>query len=102
MRFPAPDLVVEVLSKGTAQWDRGVKFTDYAANGVAEYWIVNPGKQTIEQYILDPDMEEYTLADTFSGQDELASQQVVNFRVPALSFFDEPSNMTALAILLSN
>jgi Uma2 family endonuclease len=102
MRFLAPDLAVEVLSKGTAQRDRGVKFTDYAANGVAEYWIVNPGKQTIEQYILDPDMEEYTLAGTFSGQDELASQQVVNFRVPALSFFDEQANMTALTILLSS
>ncbi|GAB2598351.1 Uma2 family endonuclease [Spirosoma areae] len=42
MKLPAPDLVIEVLSKSTARRDRGVKFTDYAANGIAEYWIVNP------------------------------------------------------------
>jgi Uma2 family endonuclease len=102
MKLPAPDLAIEVLSKGTAQRDRGVKFTDYAANGIAEYWIVNPGKQTIEQYILDPDMEAYTLAGTFSGQDELVSQQVINFRIPALALFDEQANMVALSGLLSH
>jgi Uma2 family endonuclease len=101
MKFPAPDLAIEVLSKGTDQRDRGVKFTDYAANGIAEYWIVNPGKQTIEQYIMDPDMEAYTLAGTFSGQDELVSQQVINFRILALALFDEQANMVALSSLLS-
>ena len=101
MKFPAPDLAIEVLSKGTAQRDRGVKFTDYVANGIAEYWIVNPGKQTIEQYILDLDMEAYTLVGTFSGQAELVSQQVINFRIPALSLFDEQANIIALSTLLS-
>ena len=30
MRFPTPDLVVEVLSETTQAFDRGVKFDDYA------------------------------------------------------------------------
>jgi Uma2 family endonuclease len=30
MLFPAPDLVVEILSKRTAKRDRGIKFEDYA------------------------------------------------------------------------
>ena len=36
MRFPVPDLVVEVLSETTQAVDRGVKFDDCAAHGVAE------------------------------------------------------------------
>ncbi len=39
--FPAPDFIVEVLSKGTAHRDRGIKFEDYAVHGIAEYWIVD-------------------------------------------------------------
>ena len=52
MEFPAPDLVIEVLSPSTANNDRTVKFEDYAAHGVDEYWIVDPQQKTIEQYLL--------------------------------------------------
>jgi Uma2 family endonuclease len=44
----APDLVVEVLSPGTARRDLGEKLRLYAEAGVAEYWIVDPGFQTFE------------------------------------------------------
>jgi Uma2 family endonuclease len=44
----APDLVVEVLSPGTARRDLGEKLRLYAEAGVAEYWIVDPGLQTFE------------------------------------------------------
>ena len=50
-KFPAPDLAVEVLSESTAAVDRGIKFEDYAAHGVSEYWIVDPDAETIEQYL---------------------------------------------------
>ena len=49
---PAPDFIAEILSDSTASVDRGVKFQDYAAHGVGEYWIVDPVQQTIEQYRL--------------------------------------------------
>jgi Uma2 family endonuclease len=101
MKLPAPDLVIEVLSKGTAKRDRGVKFTDYAANGIAEYWIINPGKKTVEQYELDPDLEEYASVGTFGQQEEIESKQVVGFRVSVLALFDEEANITAYEKLFS-
>ena len=52
MFFPAPDLVVEILSESTKKRDRGIKFVDYAAHGVYEYWIVDPSKKCLEQYVL--------------------------------------------------
>lgn len=48
----APDLIVEVLSPGTAKNDRGYKKNLYETAGVKEYWIVDPISHSIEVYIL--------------------------------------------------
>jgi Uma2 family endonuclease len=40
-----PDLVMEILSKGTAKEDKEEKFKEYQRAGVPEYWIVDPFKQ---------------------------------------------------------
>ncbi len=53
--FPVPDFVVELLSPSTEKYDRGAKMQEYAANGIAEYWITDPDKKTIEQYVLQHD-----------------------------------------------
>ncbi len=45
-----PDLVVEILSLGTAERDRGYKLTMYARYGVLEYWIVDPNARTVDVY----------------------------------------------------
>ena len=50
--FPPPDFIVEILSNSTAERDRGVKFKDYEAHGVQEYWIIDPDLGVLEQYIL--------------------------------------------------
>jgi len=45
----APDLVVEVLSKGTAKRDRGRKREIYESHGVKHYWILDPlAKELVE------------------------------------------------------
>jgi Uma2 family endonuclease len=48
----APDLLVEILSPGTARYDRGKKLPRYARAGVREFWLVDPERGCIEQYEL--------------------------------------------------
>jgi len=50
----APDLVVEVLSPGTARRDRTVKLGWYQKYGAREYWLVDPITTTIEVIRLKP------------------------------------------------
>ena len=49
--YGAPDLVVEVLSPGTAKRDRGYKKDAYARAGVREYWLVSPAEKSVEVYL---------------------------------------------------
>ena len=48
-----PDLVVEILSEGTAEVDKKKKYREYQKAGVPEYWIVDPFNQVIEIYTLE-------------------------------------------------
>jgi Uma2 family endonuclease len=48
----APDLVIEVLSRGTAKYDKGVKRQIYARTGVKELWLVDPDSREISVYRL--------------------------------------------------
>lgn len=48
----APDLVVEILSPGTAGKDLGPKRELYQEYGVKEMWIVHPTEETITIHVL--------------------------------------------------
>lgn len=98
MRFPAPDLVVEVLSKSTEANDRGVKFDDYAAHGIAEYWIVDPVAETVEQYRLEG--ESYMLA-IKAKSGELESAVIDGFVIPVRAIFDDAEQGATLARLVA-
>ena len=47
--MPPPSLIVEVVSPGKENRDRDYRYkrTEYAARGVAEYWIIDPEMQRI-------------------------------------------------------
>ena len=47
-----PDIVIEVLSKGSVKRDRKDKKAIYESFKVPEFWIVDPFSQTIEIYQL--------------------------------------------------
>ncbi|HVR08899.1 MAG TPA: Uma2 family endonuclease, partial [Thermoanaerobaculia bacterium] len=44
----APDLVVEILSPGTARYDRGRKLQLYSLYGIEEYWLVDHERRQID------------------------------------------------------
>jgi Uma2 family endonuclease len=98
MRFPAPDLIVEVLSDTTEGNDRGVKFEDYAAHGVAEYWIIDPVQEVIEQYVLQGGAYQLRLK---SDSGVLKSVAVPGFTLPIRAIFDERENLVTLQKMLS-
>jgi len=50
----APDLVIEVLSPGTAHYDRDLKRKVYAQAGVKELWLVDPDAKQIQVLQLNP------------------------------------------------
>jgi len=96
--FPAPDLVVEVLSSGTQQRDRGVKFEDYQLHKVAEYWIVDTEQKTIEQYLLED--QQYQLA-TKARDGHLQSSVISGLTFPIPVIFNEDELMNFLSKLFS-
>jgi Uma2 family endonuclease len=98
MKFPAPDFIVEVLSPSTEQVDRTIKFDDYAAHGVTEYWIVDPEAQTAEQYVLHSDRYELM---TKAKTGTIASVAVVGFEIPIRAIFDRDENLRVLRDLLA-
>ena len=98
MKFPPPDFVVEVLSNSTAKHDRETKFQDYAAHNVAEYWIVDPDKETIEQFVLQNDQYELLLK-TKDGA--ISSFVLPNFTIPVRAIFDNKTHLEALTKLLT-
>ncbi len=96
--FPAPDLVVEVLSPSTETRDRGVKFNDYAAHGIQEYWIIDPEGSIIEQYFLEA--QNYQLH--IKARDGMIqSEALAGFSIPIEAIFSERENLKTLATLLT-
>jgi len=96
--FPAPDLVVEVWSKGTAKNDRGVKFNDYQAHLVLEYWMIDPVNQIIEQYRLDKKGEYELILKANNGTIECNA--IKGFKISIESIFDKVKNLEELGKIL--
>lgn len=97
MLYPAPDLVVEILSKSTKSRDKGVKFKDYEAHGISEYWIIDPEKEKIWQYHLSDGKYNLILEETDGIIESIA---VDGFIFPIRAFFDAQLNVTAIFQLL--
>ncbi len=96
--FPAPDFVAEVLSDSTAARDRGVKFTDYAAHGISEYWIIDADAEEIEQYVLhEGDYQLRQRATTGA----IRSAVIAGFRIPVRALFDPAVRRSTLQAILA-
>jgi len=93
MKYPPPDFIVEILSASTERTDRETKFVDYAAHGVAEYWLVNPEDKTVEQYLLRHEAYELQLK-VRTGL--LSAVVVEGFEIPVKAIFDTAMKNQAL------
>lgn len=84
----APDLVVEVLSPGSAneKCDREAKFKLYSRRGVLEYWIVDPLFSEIAVYRRKG--RGLKLHSTLHSSDTLNSPLLPGFQCPVKSIFD--------------
>ena len=75
----APDLVVEILSSGNGEREMGIKFQVYQEAGVLEYWIVDPAKHVVLQYVRNEAGIFIGLAPVMAGE-ELRSAAFTNLR----------------------
>jgi len=98
LRLPVPDFACEVLSESTSRRDRGVKFRDYETHGVAEYWILDADRETLEQFLLRDGAYALELK---SGSGWVRSRAVAGFEIPIRALFDSGENLAALRALLA-
>ncbi|MBR0287773.1 MAG: Uma2 family endonuclease, partial [Selenomonadaceae bacterium] len=47
-----PDMVAEVFSRSTMKRDIGIKKDIYERNGVKEYWMIDPWRESVSVYLL--------------------------------------------------
>ena len=68
-----PDMVAEIFSRSTMQRDTTVKKDVYERNGVREYWMIDPWRETVEIYLLSDG--KYVFAGRYENysEDELAN-----------------------------
>ncbi|MFN6496463.1 MAG: Uma2 family endonuclease [Nostoc sp. DedQUE01] len=85
--MPPPALVVEVVSPGKANEDRDYRYkrSEYAARGIAEYWIVDPQRNIITVLVLVDGLYEETrfsgnttIVSTIFPKLQLTAEQVLN------------------------
>lgn len=79
-RLETADLVVEVISPGTAIYDRNTKADTYAALGVSELWLVDPEHKLVEVRQLDALTDAYDQGTVFQSGERVTSQVLLQFK----------------------
>lgn len=82
----APDLVIEVLSRGNARRDRTIKVEWYRKYEIPECWLVDTIARTVE--VLDLTVSQRT-ARTFEQQELVRSSVLPRLRLKPADLFDE-------------
>ena len=80
-----PTLVIEIVSPATARRDRIEKKRIYEANGVEEYWLVDPDRREITVFHLTGGR--YGAGNRFAARQKLRSHVLAGFEVLARSLF---------------
>ncbi len=85
----APDIAIEIVSPGPSneRRDRQLKRRLYSAQGVGEYWIVDPETRSVDLY-RKRKQGGLILAAKLQTEDELVSTILEGFRLPVRSIFE--------------
>ena len=82
-----PDMAVEIFSRSTMRNDFGIKKDVYERNGVKEYWMIDPWRESIEVYLLRDG--KYFLDDVYQNYNEAELKELtdeerakIEFEVP--------------------
>ncbi|MGB3496343.1 MAG: Uma2 family endonuclease [Elainellaceae cyanobacterium] len=80
--MPAPLAVVEVVSPGKVNEDRDYRYkrSEYAARGIPEYWIVDPGKAKVSVLTL---IDGWYEVEEFEGDEVVKSPQFLEISLTA-------------------
>ena len=81
------DLVVEVISPGSAIYDRNTKADTYAALGVRELWLVDEVAQSLEVRLLEG--ERYPLGTIFEKDNRVVSVVLSGFSFEVRKIFGD-------------
>lgn len=81
----APQLVVEIVSPESRQRDYRYKRSEYAANEIAEYWIVDPEQKQVMLLTFNEGLYEET---RLTANQPLASPQFPNLGVTVQELFN--------------
>ncbi len=84
------DLVVEVVSPDDPDRDRVEKRADYAAAGIAEYWVADPRGEAITVLTLKGDA--YVEHGTFARGEAATSPLLAGFTADVDAVFDAPES----------
>jgi len=83
----APNLIIEILSRGTQYNDTKLKFDLYQEQGVPEYWVVDPYYKTVQIYRYREG--NYIALSPILETDEVQSVTYPDLRFPANKIFEE-------------
>jgi len=83
----APDLIVEILSKGNNKKELQNKYEVYEESGVHEYWIIHPDEQTLLIYTLTEG--KYIPSKLFTTGDIVSSQIIRGFALNLDDVFND-------------
>jgi len=85
----APDLVVEIASRGTRKRDETIKRRLYERAGVLEYWVVDPETDVVRIYGRPPDGFDRAIELSREAGDVLTTTQLPGLELPLARIFRE-------------
>ena len=86
-RRTTADLAIEVISPGSAIYDRNTKADTYAALGVKELWLVDETAETVELRTLAGDR--YLEGQVFAKGDRLQSIAIADLSIQVTNIFED-------------